>query len=259
MCPKITIITISFNTERFIEGTILSVIHQQYVNVEYIIIDGGSTDGTSEIVSKYMDKISLYVSEPDNGIYDAMNKGVSYATGEWILFMNAGDSFYSADVIDNVFHEGIDDDIVAVYGKVNMKYEGWDVITMPDTLDRMSVHMPFSHQAVFVRADYHKKYPFSGLYKIAADYDFFYHLYIEGLSFKYVDIVIANYDAIGGLSAKQRIVAQQENAIINGRITSLMWRLYYVIICIKVYVSSLLPRDLYNRIRKCKTCKQAKL
>lgn len=93
--PLISVVTVAYNAVTTIEKTILSVINQTYPNVEYIIIDGGSTDGTVEIIKKYANKLAYWVSEPDNGIYDAMNKGAKVATGEWINFMNCGDSFFT--------------------------------------------------------------------------------------------------------------------------------------------------------------------
>lgn len=98
----ISIVTVSYNAAATIEQTILSVINQTYRNIEYIIIDGGSTDGTVEIIKKYANKLAYWVSEPDKGIYDAMNKGIQKAKGEWINFMNAGDILYNSDVLAQV-------------------------------------------------------------------------------------------------------------------------------------------------------------
>ena len=103
MQSKITIITVCYNAQTYIERTILSVINQSYSNIEYLVIDGNSIDCTLQIVRKYEDKITKIISEPDKGIYDAMNKGLQMATGDWVNFMNAGDSFYSKDILAKVF------------------------------------------------------------------------------------------------------------------------------------------------------------
>ncbi len=253
MKPVISIVTIVYNAVHEIEPTLLSVINQDYPNIEYIVIDGGSKDGTIDIIRKYQNSISVYVSEPDHGIYDAMNKGICKATGDWLLFMNAGDSFASLDVISRVFtfpndYEGM----VAVYGNVNMVYDGWSVVTKPAHITLLKEKMPFSHQAIFVRTNFHMKHLFSKKYKIASDYEFFYNLYMSSYLFKYVDIVIANYDAIRGLSAKQCILARKENAIINGKIKDLSWNFEYIIFTLKVKIISILPNNLYRCIRKFK-------
>ena len=101
----ISIVTVSYNAVLTIEQTILSVINQTYPNVEYIIIDGGSTDGTVDIIKKYANKIAYWVSEPDKGIYDAMNKGGLKATGDFIQFLNAGDWFENEYVIEKIFKD----------------------------------------------------------------------------------------------------------------------------------------------------------
>ena len=101
--PLISIITVVRNDVVHIEQTMLSVLGQTYGNVEYIVIDGGSTDGTVDIIKKYADKLAYWVSEPDGGIYPAMNKGLQHATGEWVNFMNSGDSFADENVLEEVF------------------------------------------------------------------------------------------------------------------------------------------------------------
>src|SRR5690606_4665890 len=101
--PALSVITVVYNNVKDIERTILSVINQTYKNIEYIIIDGVSTDGTLDIIHQYSEKISHIVSEPDKGIYDAMNKGLSVATGDYVLFMNSGDEIYAHDTVEKVF------------------------------------------------------------------------------------------------------------------------------------------------------------
>lgn len=117
--PKISIITVCFNSAKTIEQTILSVINQTYSNIEYIIIDGKSTDGTVDIIKKYQDKIAYWVSEPDGGIYDAMNKGIEKATGDYIYFINSGD-YVAVDIFNQIeatLCQGYD----FIYGRVYMR------------------------------------------------------------------------------------------------------------------------------------------
>ena len=103
--PLLTVVTVVRNGEKTLEETMLSVINQTYTNIEYIIVDGASTDGTLEVIKKYEDKIDYWISEPDKGIYDAMNKGIDLAAGEWINFMNGGDEFCDYEVIKKIVDE----------------------------------------------------------------------------------------------------------------------------------------------------------
>jgi len=116
--PKLSIITIVYNNMHHIERTMLSILYQTYPNIENIIIDGLSTDGTVDIIKKYESRISKFISEKDNGIYDAMNKGLALATGDYVLFMNSGDEIYTKDTIANVFASAEDADIY--YGETEM-------------------------------------------------------------------------------------------------------------------------------------------
>ena len=116
MEKKISIITVVFNGEKFIEKTIKSVLSQTYQNIEYIIIDGGSTDGTVDIIKKYGSKIDLWKSEKDNGIYDAMNKGISLATGEVISLINSDDYYYRNKTIETIMSIFNNDKVDICYG-----------------------------------------------------------------------------------------------------------------------------------------------
>ena len=120
---RVTVVTVTFNAEDCIEDTILSVINQSYKNIEYIVVDGLSTDGTLDVVRRYADRIDTWMSEKDLGIYDAMNKAIDIASGDWIVFMNAGDSFYNNDVIKDVF-ENVPEGAELVYGHHAWKHNG---------------------------------------------------------------------------------------------------------------------------------------
>lgn len=100
--PVFSIITVTYNASRWLERTILSVLSQSYPSIEYLIIDGGSTDGTVDIIRQYASGIAYWVSEPDRGLYDAMNKGLQHATGDYVWFINAGDTLYTADTVQRI-------------------------------------------------------------------------------------------------------------------------------------------------------------
>ncbi len=101
--PKVSVITVVYNAVDLLERTIVNILEQTYPHIEYIIIDGGSSDGSTDIIKKYADQIDYWVSEPDNGLYDAMNKGIKAATGDWVWFINAGDLIYSKDTTSKMF------------------------------------------------------------------------------------------------------------------------------------------------------------
>ena len=198
--PLITIITVSYNAVKDIENTILSVLNQTYPNIEYIIIDGGSTDGTLDIIKKYQDKITYWVSEPDTGIYDAMNKGALKATGMWLNFMNAGDTFYNEQVLEEVFKDKDCDNADVIYGDVVYIHPDREDIRKAAPLKRIKVGIPFCHQSAFVKTKLQQKYLFDTTYKICADYNFFHTLHKKGCSFKYKEQIIDKY-LTGGLSS----------------------------------------------------------
>lgn len=216
--PKISIVTTVYNGERYLEQTIQSVIEQDYPNIEYIIIDGGSKDKTVDIIKKYSDKISFWVSEPDKGIYDGMNKGVARATGEWILFRNCGDFFASTDSISKVF-DGTDysgEDIL--YGKlISWDSIGYRIIDkhLEDNIGFVG-YMPIPHPSTFVKTAIHKRMPFDIKYKLAADHDFFWKCVKQGLKFKYIPVFVSLFEAEDGASRKYPYISMMEHYYIHG-------------------------------------------
>lgn len=207
-CPLISIVTVCFNSEKEIENTIHSVINQTYPNIEYIIIDGGSTDSTVEIIKKYINRISLFISEPDKGIYDAMNKGVENATGDWINFMNSGDEFVNNEVLFNVFvNKEYPTDIAVVYGNTILKtpFGYYHYNCMPKDGE-----MPITHQSAFTRSSLMKKYKFDLTYKIIADANLFRILRLNNYTLKHIEQTISIYEAIDGYSAKHNVQLLKE-------------------------------------------------
>lgn len=190
--PLISVVTVVFNGAKTLEQTIQSVVNQTYDNIEYIIIDGNSTDGTLDIIKKYEDKIDYWQSEPDNGIYDAMNKGIKLASGEWINFMNAGDMFFSDSVLKNIFYKKKEyEKVDVIYGDVCIN----DTIVKPRKLYSFSYTLPFCHQASFTRIFNDMQY--SVKYKIISDYIFYKELYRNKAKFFYVNSPVSFFDASG--------------------------------------------------------------
>lgn len=209
--PKISIVTVCYNAVDTIETTILSIINQGYANKEFVVIDGGSNDGTLDIINKYSDSIDFILSEPDHGIYDAMNKGIKASSGRWINFMNSGDVFYDNHVLSKTFaNRDIHEEVEVVYGDVCLKrgeaLEDFKAVK----LSLFYKCMPFCHQSCFVRSDIIS--PFDTKFKLAADYNFFYHLYYSKgeKAFLYVPITISVYESAEGVSYRQLSTLMRE-------------------------------------------------
>lgn len=196
----VTIVTVVYNAEELIEETIKSIINQTlFDKVEYIVIDGASTDQTLEIINQYKDNIDILVSEPDNGIYDAMNKAIDLASGEWINFMNAGDLFYNNTVLENIFNHNLNsfDFIYGSYYWLTQKGKCKHINCNP--LDTMWQRIAFSHQTLFSKTELMKKHKFNLSYDIVSDYEFYFHHYMTGHKFFNANIPIATVLA-GGFS-----------------------------------------------------------
>lgn len=208
MPPKISVITVCWNCAGAIEETIRSVLSQTYDRVEYLVVDGKSTDGTLEILKKYAHAIDVLVSEADNGIYDAMNKGLALLSGDsdYVLFLNAGDTFAAEDTIARV--------VAARYSSKSHVYG--DVLTIDGRKShpaRLSIRVLASgmicHQSLFFRSQIHRQTPYDTKYKISADFDLLVRMFRRGDEFEHVDVDVARFDATG-VSSKQRQTLHQE-------------------------------------------------
>ena len=196
---KASVVTVCFNSAKTIEQTIRSVLGQSYNNIEYIVIDGGSTDGTVNIIKKYKNDIAYWVSEPDRGIYDAMNKGIAKATGDIIAFMNS-DDWYAEGAIAAVVEAFDRTDADVVYGHTILVNSEIQTLQNRPPLDHIFNGMVFCHQAAFVRTKLMKNNLFDISYKIVADYAFFLEMYLQGKNFFAIDTTIAYYQ-MGGYSS----------------------------------------------------------
>ncbi|MDP9078073.1 MAG: glycosyltransferase [Bacteroidota bacterium] len=205
--PTLSVITIVYNNERDIERTMLSVLNQTYPNIEYIIIDGNSNDGTLQIIQKYKARIAKLISEKDEGIYDAMNKGLAAATGDYVIFMNSGDEFFEATTVENIFATAPDADIY--YGETEMinnegqnlgqrRHKAPEQFSWRDFKYGMSI----SHQAIYIRRALTE--PYDRKYQLSADIDWIIRAAKKAKKIVNVNRYVAKY-LVGGVSkAKHR-------------------------------------------------------
>jgi glycosyltransferase involved in cell wall biosynthesis len=217
--PKITVITACRNASSTIEQTIRSVLDQNYPNLEYVIIDGASTDSTMDIVRGYGDRLSTVVSEPDGGIYDAFNKGIRLASGDIIGILNA-DDFYAPWALESIAGASQShSDCDAFFGKlvvIEEEIKRWKVYPL-GTPDALFDHVSVSHPTVFVRrGTYERHGVFDDAYKIAGDWDFLLRLYTNGAIFCPVDESLTAFrtSGISGLLTGRQLM---ENRMIYSK------------------------------------------
>ena len=203
--PTLSVITIVYNNVHDIEPTMLSVLNQSYAHIEYIVVDGASTDGTLKIIQRYQDRLSKVLSEKDAGIYDAMNKGLALASGDYVLFMNSGDELYAPDTVENVFATAPNADIY--YGETEMYNEAWESIgkrrhSVPDKFTWKSFRfgMTISHQAIYIRRSLTE--PYDRKYQLSADIDWILTAAKKAKTSVKVSGYVAKY-LVGGMSKKR--------------------------------------------------------
>jgi glycosyltransferase involved in cell wall biosynthesis len=203
--PKLSIITIVYNNVQDIERTMLGVLNQTYTNIEYVVIDGASTDGTLDVIKKYKSRISKLISESDKGIYDAMNKGLKLATGDYVLFMNSGDEIFANDTVAKIFATQADADIY--YGEteiINSKGEsmGQRRHKAPEkfTWKGFNLGMSISHQAIYIKRSLIE--PYDSQYQLSADIDWIIRAAKKAKTIVNTHMYVAKY-LFGGMSKKK--------------------------------------------------------
>lgn len=214
---KFTVITINYNNADGLRQTILSVVGQTCDDYEYVIIDGGSTDGSVEVIKEREDKISYWVSEKDGGIYNAMNKGVKAARGEYLIFMNSGDIFYDNKVLSDACLHIHDEDIII--GNV-LASDTRTIISPPPPGGKLTMYHLYSgaipHQGTFVKLALQQKHPFDETLKIAADWKFFLQSIIfDNCSVKYINVNVALYDTSGLSSQNPQAMREEKEKVLS--------------------------------------------
>ena len=248
MNDKISIITVSLNCKNDIEETILSVICQTYSNIEYIVIDGNSADGTQEIIKKYKKNIHFTISEDDNGIFDAMNKGLKYATGKWINFMNAGDTFYDLQILEKIFGKSDFKSTGVIYGST---YSHGSIRT-PSNLSSLKYGgIMACHQSIFYNSEIcNNELYYKTKHQHYGDIELTRRLYIKKIPFSKISIIIANYKG-GGFSSAASTKARKakfdylyQNYGHKGILYGIVGKIKYIITRYTGYY--ILPAIIYN-------------
>ena len=211
---KYSIITINYNNRDGLEETIKSVIEQTFEDYQYIIIDGGSTDGSVDVIKKYADKIDYWISEPDKGRYNAMNKGIKQATGEYLNFMNSGDTFHCSSVLHDLYQMDIHDDIIT--GGFYNKEKGITHIIKPQEVTLLTMlKETFNHQATFYNIKLFNNRLYDESYTIQSDAKFnLQSIIFDNCSIKIIDYIVADYD-FNGISSNMQMVENEWNQLLK--------------------------------------------
>lgn len=212
-----TIITVNYNNAAELRRTIESVVRQDFDGVEYIIVDGGSTDGSVDVIREYADHIDQWVSEPDGGIFNAMNKGVAMAHGDYINFMNSGDSFYSNDILTKVYNQIEGEDII--FGNVcdNATGKRYGGIPAGSEVTFLTLKKEIlCHQATFYRRQILINHPYDESIRIIADWKTNVQAVVmDNCKVKVIDTMIARYDLTGVSSTNSQLHAEERQIVME--------------------------------------------
>jgi putative colanic acid biosynthesis glycosyltransferase len=255
---KISIVTVVYNGEKFLEKTIQSVVSQTYQNIEYIIIDGGSTDGTLDIIKRYEDSIDYWTSEADNGIYDAMNKGALVASGEFINYLNSDDTFLDENVLQNIVN-GMDN-LSKVYfarAKIQGNKESWLYPAQQYNKTNIDIWLKNAlpnHQTMFFPKSFYKKVQYNLEYKIGSDSDYKFEAE-KRCGFIFLDILVCKFE-LGGISSDFDNFKNVKQIIVDSWKISMKHQGFYyalkrlVKILAKFVLNKALNADLFSKLYK---------
>lgn len=253
--PLVSIVTVTLNAGAALERTIESVRWQNYPLIQYVVVDGGSTDGTLDMIKKFKNTIDRVVSEEDSGIYHAMNKGLALCKGDLVYFLNAGDCLYDTTVISDVVDEYCRYDWDLIYGDAVLVFDpcGENVHKrhIDVSMDKLKNGYMICHQAVFVRKSVMKE--FDTRFKLSADFDLLCRLFKEGRRKRYFSRNVCYY-ATGGASSDRNVIIREKIAIIRdnfGSLYSLRYRMFqYLRARIRGIAISLSVLKYYHYFRK---------
>ena len=259
MKPLFSVITICYNVVNQIEETLKSVLSQTCDDYEYIVIDGASVDGTLDVLNKYKNRINKFISEKDNGIYSAMNKGLHLAIGNYTIFMNAGDYFYDNHVLDMVKKNMYENaNFVAYYGDVIYKYDFGERYVKSFNIGRIYRGMFCSHQSIFINTNVMKSIKFNEKYKYAADYCMILNVFLGDSNFYYIKDPISKVTVQEGATYSNFKQSQREvrdikiEAGLSKGGAILFYYVGYMKFLLHEYIKKHLPLSVKNKLLKIK-------
>lgn len=215
---KLSIITINFNNLAGLKRTYDSVVCQTWTDYEWIVIDGGSTDGSREFIEEHQDKFAYWCSEPDKGIYNAMNKGIRKSKSKFLNFMNSGDAYHDENVLSSVFSKNVPVDADVLYGNYYDIYEDGRIIPqqLPDVLDfAFLMRRPINHQSTFIKRELFSDELYDESYKIIADGKAFMQWMMKGAKFFHLDTFVADFYMGGGHNQNTETITLERKRVID--------------------------------------------
>lgn len=255
--PVLSIITVCFRAKSALQTTMDNVLRQTFRPLEYLVIDGGSDDGTTDLLKQYTSSFSQkdisfrYLSEPDHGIYDAMNKGSRMASGTWLLFLNAGDLLADDHVLEQIFAASTSADIL--YGDTLCIYQGNTKKYPALPIDHLTYEMAFCHQSALIRRELLLEHPYDTSYKVCADHQFFLSMYLQKKTFQYYPVPIAIYE-IAGYSDNNKMLSHREKHRMQKELGishfSVRWLLRECSFYCKQSIKQLFGQKLIDLVRK---------